>query len=80
MPPYEPGDYVKFEFPNRFTGVGELLWVIVDRCDEELKAVVGRLDNEPGDNHGCKIHKGKELLVRYDLILEHRKPWGFKSE
>jgi hypothetical protein len=47
MATYEPGDYVKVEFPDEATGIGEWMWVRVEVCDDKRKLVYGRLDNEP---------------------------------
>jgi len=33
MSKYQPGDYVKVEFPDEKTGIGEWMWVRVDHCD-----------------------------------------------
>jgi hypothetical protein len=50
---YEPGDYVKAEFPDPVTGIGEWMWVRVMRRDDEKQIIVGTLDNEPvGDYEG----------------------------
>jgi hypothetical protein len=38
---YERGDYVKVEFPDETTGIGEWMWVRVTRCDEQKKLVFG---------------------------------------
>ena len=47
MSSYLPGDYVKVEFSDEASGVGEWMWVIVERCDDARKMVFGRLDSEP---------------------------------
>lgn len=47
---YEPGDYVKVEFADETTGVGEWMWVRVETCDDKNKLIRGRLDNEPLNN------------------------------
>jgi hypothetical protein len=47
LPTYERGDYVKVEFPDEATGVGEWMWVRVHHCDDEKKLVFGTLDNKP---------------------------------
>ena len=44
MPTYQRGDYIKVEFPDETTGVGEWLWVRVHHCDDEKKLVFGTLD------------------------------------
>lgn len=74
---YEPGDYVKVEFPDPTTGVGEWMWVRVARCDDEKQVVFGTLDNEPVGNYGGKIELGSELAVSYAQIRDHRKPTEF---
>jgi hypothetical protein len=47
MPTYESGDYVKVEFQDETTGIGEWMWVRVHHCDDEKQLVFGTLDNEP---------------------------------
>ena len=79
MPSYEPGDYVKVEFPDEVTGVGEWMWVRVERCDDSKKLVFGTLDNEPLNDYDGKIDLGSRLAVSYDQIREHRKPTEFKK-
>lgn len=39
MATYERGDYVKVEFPDEVTGIGEWMWVRVQRCDDENQLV-----------------------------------------
>jgi hypothetical protein len=73
MPSYERGDYVKVEFPDEVTGVGEWMWVRVHHCDEEKKLVFGTLDNEPLNDYGGKLKLGSELAVTYSQIREHRR-------
>jgi hypothetical protein len=46
MPAYERGDYVKVEFPDETTGIGEWMWVRAHHCDDEKQLVFGVLDNE----------------------------------
>jgi hypothetical protein len=43
---YEPGDYVKVEFPDEATGIGEWMWVRIHRCDDQRRLIFGTLDNE----------------------------------
>ena len=43
----QPGDYVKVEFRDEASDVGEWMWLRVDRCDDEKQLVYGTLDNEP---------------------------------
>jgi hypothetical protein len=47
MSTYNRGDYVKVEFRDDTTGVGEWMWVRVSRCDDERQIVIGTLDSEP---------------------------------
>jgi hypothetical protein len=77
MPGYEPGDYVKVEFPDEITGVGEWMWVRVEGCDDAKKLVFGTLDNEPLNDYDGKIDLGSRLAISYDQIREHRKPSEF---
>ena len=73
MSTYEKGDYIKVEFPDETTGVGEWMWVRVHRCDDAQKLVFGTLDNSPVNDASGKLTLGKELAVSYDNIREHRK-------
>ena len=77
MPTYECGDYVKVEFPDKTTGVGEWMWVRVRDCDDEKQLVFGTLDNEPVVDYQGKIGLGSELAISYSQIREHRKPTEF---
>jgi len=76
---YEPGDYVKVEFPDEATGVGEWMWVRVTRRDDEKQIVFGVLDNQPIGDYGGKIELGSELAVSYKQVRVHRKPTEFKK-
>jgi hypothetical protein len=62
---YERDDYVKVEFSDETTGIGEWMWIRVEGCDDEKRLVFGRLDNEPlnsyGKNSGAGITTGSEL-------------------
>jgi hypothetical protein len=80
MPNYERGDYVKVEFPDEATGVGEWMWVRVHHCDDEKKLVFGTLDNEPVKDYEGKIELGSELAVSYSQIREHKKPTEFTKQ
>lgn len=80
MPTYAPGDYVKVEFPNETTDLGEWMWVRVSRCDEQKQLVFGTLDSEPLNDYGGKIGLGSELAVSYSQIREHRKPTEFTKQ
>ena len=71
---YEPGDYVKVEFAGDGTGIGELMWVRVEVCDDMRKQIIGRLDNEPLNEYEEKLEQGTQLVVSYAQIREHRKP------
>jgi len=52
MPTYERGDYIKVEFPDEITGVGEWMWVRVHHWDYEKKLVFGVFDNVPLNDCG----------------------------
>jgi antirestriction protein ArdC len=80
MPTYEQGDYVKIEFPDEVTGIGEWMWVRVESCDDQKKLLMGRLDNEPLNDYRGKIQLGSELVVSYAQIREHRKPSEFTKQ
>lgn len=79
MPRYEPGDYVKVEFPDETTGVSEWMWVRVNRCDDEERLVFATLDNEPLGDYGPHIHLGSELAISFSWITDHKKPEEFRS-
>jgi hypothetical protein len=72
MPSYLPGDYVKVEFPDEATGVGEWMWVRVEHCDDDERLVFGTLDSEPLNDYAGKMKVGSELGVSYDKIREHK--------
>ena len=80
MPAYERGDYVKVEFPDETTGIGEWMWIRVTRCDEEKQLVFGVLDNEPLNNYEGKMELGSELAASYSLIRDHRKSTEFTKQ
>jgi hypothetical protein len=73
MPTYARGDYVKVEFQDETTVIGEWMWVRVDHCDDEKRLVFGTLDNEPVNDYEGKVGLGSELAVSYSQIREHRK-------
>lgn len=75
MPTYERGDYVKVEFADEATGIGEWMWVRVDGCDDAKRLVFGVLDNVP--LNGEKLRLGSELAISFDQIREHRKSTDF---
>lgn len=77
MTTYEEGDFIKAEFPDEVTGVGEWMWVRVHRCDDENRVVFGTLDSVPLNDHGKKLKLGREVAVSYDQIREHRKSSAF---
>jgi hypothetical protein len=47
MPTYERGDYVKVEFQDETTVIGEWMWMRVHHCDDKKQLVFGTLDNQP---------------------------------
>jgi hypothetical protein len=70
---YQHDDYVKVEFPDETTGIGEWMWVRVDRCDEQRQLVFGTLDNEPLNEYGKNVKLGSELAISYSRIKEHKR-------
>lgn len=79
-PTYEPGDYVKVEFPDETTGIGEWMWMRVDHRDDRKRLVYGTLDNEPLNDYAGKVKLGSQLAISYAQIREHKKHTEFKSK
>ena len=79
MPTYQSGDYIKVEFPDETTGIGEWMWIRVHSCDEEKRIVFGTLDNEPLNGYDREIQLGSELAISYSQVREHRKASEFKT-
>ena len=80
MGTYEHGDFVKVEFPDENTGIGERMWMIVDHTDDKTRLVYGVLDNEPVNDYSGKVKLGSQLAASYDNIREHKKALEFKSQ
>ena len=80
MATYERGDYVKVEFPDESTGVGEWMWVRVHRCDDERKIVFGTLDNVPINDETGKLKLGTELAISFTQIRERKKSADFECK
>jgi hypothetical protein len=76
VPTYEEGDFIKVEFADETTGVGEWMWVRVRRCDDSQKIVFGSLDSVPVNDHDGKLKLGTELAVSFAKIRDHRKSSG----
>lgn len=76
----ECGDYVKVEFPDPATGIGEWMWVRITRCDKEKQLVFGILDNIPLNDYEGNVRLGSEMAVSYSQIREHRKPTEFTRQ
>ena len=79
-PAYQPGDFVKVEFPDEAPGIGEWMWLRVTRCDDDKELIFGVLDNEPLNDYEAKIELGSELAVRYSQIRDHKKPTEFTKQ
>ena len=77
---YEHGDFVKVEFLDEPAGIGEWMWIRVNRCDGEKNLVFGILDNEPLNDYEGKVGLGSELVISYSQIREHRKPAEFTRQ
>jgi hypothetical protein len=73
------GDYIKVEFPDETTGIGEWMWMIVDHIDDKKRLVFGTLDNEPLADYAGKVKLGSQLAVSYDNVREHKEAAEFKS-
>jgi hypothetical protein len=80
MATYERGDYVKVEFADETTGIGEWMWMIVDHCDDKKRLVYGMLDNEPINDYRGKVKLGSQLAVRYEKVREHKAASEFKHK
>lgn len=76
---YERGDYVRVEFPDETTGIGEWMWVRVESWDDEKRLVFGTLDNEPVSDYSGKAELGSQLAVSYDNVREHKTPSQFHA-
>jgi len=79
-PPYRPGDYVKVEFPDETTGIGEWMWVRVTHCDDDKQLVFGKLDNKPLNDYDDKIGLGSHLAISYSQIRDHKKSTEFTKQ
>ena len=79
MPKYQRGDYIKVEFHDEITDVGEWMWVRVHRCDDEKQIVFGVLDNVPLNDYERKLKLGSELAISFAQIRDHRKSSEFES-
>jgi hypothetical protein len=77
---YNRGDYVKVEFQDNVTGIGEWMWVRVSRCDDEKRIVFGTLDSEPLHDYDGQMGLGSELAVSFSQIREHTKPTEFTKQ
>jgi len=79
QPYYESGDYVKAEFPDKTTGIGEWMWLRVESNDEEKQVVFGRLDNDPLNDYGERVMLGSQLAVSYSNIRDYKRASEFQS-
>ena len=77
VPTYESGDFIKVEFPDERTGVGEWMWVRVRRSDDARQIVFGTLDNAPVNDTTGKLELGAELAISFTQIREHKKAWEY---
>lgn len=77
MPTYERGDYIKVDFPDDATGIGEWMWVRVESCDDTKRLVFGTLENEPVNDYGGRLRVGSDMAISFDRIREHRKAADF---
>jgi hypothetical protein len=77
---YVPSDYVKVEFPDEATGIGEWMWVRVERCDDKTRVAFGSLDNAPLKDFAGKVKLGSQLAVSYAQIREHKTAADFRAK
>ena len=77
---YNVGDYVKMEFLDKATGIGEWMWLRVSRCDDDRQLVFGTLDSEPLNDYDGKVALGSELAVSFSKIREHKRPTEFTKQ
>jgi hypothetical protein len=80
VPKYEKGDYIKVDFADESTGIGEWMWELVHRCDDTRQIVFGTLDSVPLNDQSGKLKLGTELAVSFSQIREHRKSADFESK
>lgn len=78
MPTYAEGDFIKVEFADQLTGVGEWLWVRVRHCDDARRIVFGVLDNVPLGDQNSGLSPGAELAISFEQVRERRKPFEFR--
>ncbi len=67
---YGVGDHIKFEVRDAKTGASEWMWLKVERVDDAIRAVFGRLDSQPVI-FDKTMRLGQELAVSFDSIREH---------
>jgi hypothetical protein len=70
---------VNVEFPET-NGIREWMWVRVEVCNEKRRQIIGRLDNEPLNEYEGKLEHGRQLIVNFSQIREHRKPTEFTKQ
>ena len=68
------------EFSDEAIGIGEWMWVRVDRCEHEKRLVFGRLDNVPLNDYTGKAMLRSQLAASYGQIREHKRVGGFRAE
>jgi hypothetical protein len=73
MATYNAGDYVKVEFRDESTRIGEWMRLRVDHCDDEKRLIYGTLDSEPLNDCNGKIGLGSELAVNFSQSREPQK-------
>jgi len=67
---YSKGEHVKFEARNDQSSESEWMWLLVDRSDDDLGIVFGKLDSQPMVMTDMRL--GQELAVSYANIRERR--------
>ncbi len=71
MGKYSKGDHVKIEVVNERSRESEWMWLLVEKSDDDMRLVIGKLDSVP--IAVADMHLGQELAVSYDQIRDHRR-------
>lgn len=79
MAKYNRGDYIKVEFSDETTGVGEWMWVRVSRCDDANQIVFGTLDNAPINDSTGRLKIGTELAISFDKVRDHKSDYDLSA-
>jgi hypothetical protein len=73
MPTYERGDYVKVEFQDETTVIGEWMWVRVHDCDDANQLVFGNQRTE-------RSHVAKEDRTGQTSSLQAQRDGSYRTK